>query len=468
MMDSRIVEFVEVLRQNGLRVAVSESRDALEAISHIGLDNPELFRAALEAALCKREGDRETFHRAFQLFFTGAAKMLHDLDQSIADRIREEGLLDGDELAMIVWSLEQIAGQMSPLMQAAMNGHRGQLASLFRQATLQLDFSRVQNALQTGFYSRRLLFGAGFETMRSDVQRINAELETRGVSVRGIEIVARQLSLVMRQVEEAARAEAGRQIASRLRKAQVSVTEKPLHMLSRHEIEIAQRSVRALAEKLKSRLIRRQRSRKKGQLNPRRTLRKNLSSGGVPMVPQFRTRRPSRPDVIVLCDVSDSVRVTSHLMLLFTFTLQAMFTRVRSFIFVSELGEVTKYLKAAKPEEAMDIALQSRVISLASNSNYGTAFAEFTRGFIGSVTRRTTVLIIGDGRNNHNAANAWALDELKRKAMRVVWICTEPRQNWGFGDSEMLVYEKAVSQVVAVQTLSDLERVAHQLMPASR
>jgi len=152
-------------------------------------------------------------------------------------------------------------------------------------------------------------------------------------------------------------------------------------------------------------------------------------------------------------------------MVLFTFTLQSLFARVRSFIFVSELGEVTKQLKDAKPEEAMDIATQSGVISLASNSNYGNAFAEFTRGYLGSVTRRTTVLIIGDGRNNHNAANAWALEDLKRKARRVVWICTEPRQNWGFGDSEMLTYEKAVSQVVTVQTLSDLERIAHQLVP---
>ncbi len=465
MMDSRIVEFVEVLRQNGLRVGVSESRDAVEAISHAGLDDPELFRAALEASLCKRVGDRETFNRAFQLFFTGAVKMLQDLDQSLADRIREEGLLEGDELKMIVWMLEQLAGQMSPLTQAAMNGNRGQLASLFRQATLQLDFSRVQNALQTGFYSRRLLSGAGFDTMRSDVQGINAELEARGVSPRGVEIVARQLSAAMRKVEEAARAEAGRQITSRLRKAQGSVSDKPLHLLSRQEIEIAQRAVRALAEKLKSRLIRRQRSRKKGQLNPRRTLRKNLSSGGVPMVPQFRTRRPARPDVVVLCDVSDSVRVTSRMMVLFTFTLQSLFARVRSFIFVSELGEVTKQLKDAKPEDAMDIATQSGVISLASNSNYGNAFAEFTRGYLGSVTRRTTVLIIGDGRNNHNAANAWALEDLKRKAKRVVWICTEPRQNWGFGDSEMLTYEKAVSQVVTVQTLSDLERIAQQLVP---
>jgi len=463
--DARIIEFVEVLRQNGLKIGVSESRDAVEAIELSGLDDPELFRASLATTLCKRAGDVATFNRAFDLYFGGVVKLLDDLDRSLADRIREEGLLEGDELKMVLWMLERLAGQLSPLTQAALQGNRAQLASLLRNASLQLDFSRVQNALQTGFFSRRLLSGAGFEQLRSDAEGIGAELEARGVSARGVELVSKHLSAAMRKVEEAARAEAGRQISARLRRSQNTVGDRPLHLLSRAEIEIAQRAVRALAEKLKARLIRRQRSKRRGQLNPRKTLRKNLTAGGVPMVPQFRTRRPARPDVMVLCDVSDSVRVTSRMMLLFTSTLQSLFSRVRSFIFVSELGEVTRFFKDAKPEEAIDAATQSNVISLASNSNYGNALAEFTRAYLGSVSRKTTVLIIGDGRNNHNPPQVWALEELKRKAKRVVWISTEPKQNWGFGDSEMLKYERAVSQVVTVQTLSDLERIAQQLVP---
>jgi uncharacterized protein with von Willebrand factor type A (vWA) domain len=227
----------------------------------------------------------------------------------------------------------------------------------------------------------------------------------------------------------------------------------------------AQRAVRALAERLKARLVKRRRSRRRGQLNPLRTLRKNITTGGIPMVPQFRTRRPERPDVVVLCDVSDSVRTTSRLMLLFTWTLQSLFSRVRTFIFVSELGEVTRIFKETRAEDALDVATASGVISLASNSNYGHALAHFARAHLGSVTRRTTVFVIGDGRNNFNQANAWALEDLRRKAKRVVWIATEPRTSWGFGDSEMNTYARSVSQVVVVQTLDDLTRVAAQLVP---
>lgn len=465
LVEQRVVEFTEVLRQNGLRVAVSETQDAVRALAGLGVDEMETTRAALKATLCKRAADVAVFDKAFDFFFSGAAKTLENIEKSLLARITEQGLLEGDELKMIVWMMDRLAGQMSPMTEAALAGDRGRLAQIFRNASLQLDFSRIQNALQTGFFSRRLLTAAGGETMRSDLGSIEGELRSRGMSARGLEVVSKHLGEALRSVEDAARAEVQRQTNARLRKASAGPMDKPLSQLSRQEIELAGRAVRALAEKLKARLVRRQKSRKRGQLNPRRTLRRNLTSGGVPMVPVFRTRRPERPDVIVLCDVSDSVRTTSRMMLLFTWTLQSLFTRVRSFIFVSELGEITSHFKDTKPEDAIDVATRSNVISMTANSNYGNAFAQFARGHVGSVTRRTTVLVIGDGRNNYNEASVWAIEEIKRKARRVVWIATEPKTNWGFGDSEMANYAKAVNQVVVVQTLSDLERVAHQLVP---
>ncbi|MFT3836055.1 MAG: VWA domain-containing protein [Myxococcaceae bacterium] len=464
-MEARLVEFSEVLRQNGLKVSTAETADAVRATALVGLDDRQTFRAVLQATLCKRSADVETFSRAFDFYFSGAARTFDAIDKALADRIREEGLLEGDDLTMLVAWLPRMAEGLSPLAQAALSGDRSALASLFRQAALQLDFSRMQSNLQTGFYSRRLMVGAGVEQMRQDLQSLQAELRQRGLSEGGVEIIARQLSEVLRQVEEAARREVERQAKARLKKPTGGINDRALHTLSKNELEQAQRSVRKLAEKLKARLVRRQRSRRKGTLNPLRTLRKNMSAGGVPMVPVFRRRRPLRPEVVVLCDVSDSVRNASRMMLLFAYTLQSMFSRVRSFVFVSDVGEATKYFKEADPEEAIDTAIAGKVISLAANSNYGHALASFTRGWLGSITRRTTVLVIGDGRNNYNAANVWALEDIKRKARRVVWICPEPRSSWGFGDSEMMRYSRACHQVVTVQTLGDLEKVAEQLVP---
>lgn len=464
-MDARIVELVEVLRQNGLKASVSETQDALAATALLGLEDRALVRATLKATLCKRAADVPTFDRVFDFYFGGASRLLAQLEKSLVARIREEGLLKGDELTMIVFQLERLAGQLSHFTQALLDGDRASMARLFRGASLQVDFSRLQNALQVGFYSRRLLAGAGGDRGRSELDVIAGELRARGVSPEGVEVVSTHLRKALDVVESAARAEVQREVDARLKPSQGGVHDRHLSRLSREELRLVEGAVRRLAEKLKARLVRRQRSRRRGQLNPRRTLRRNLSAGGVPVVPVFRTRRPQRPDVVVLCDVSDSVRNTSKLMLLFMYSLQTLFARVRSFVFVSELGEVTRHFKDADPEDALDVVTTSDVISLSANSNYGHALATFSKSYLGAVTRRTTVLVIGDGRNNHNPANVWALEELRRKAKRVLWICTEPRANWGFGDSEMLRYEKACTSVSVVQTLGDLERLAVELIP---
>lgn len=464
-MDARIVEFAEVLRQNGLRVGTSEVADAARAALEVGLEDRERFRSALQATLVKRSEELETFRRAFEFYFSGTAKTFEGIDRSIAQEIKDRGLLEGDELTMVLWQMGQLAGGMSPLAQATFEGDRAKLAQIFRGAALQLDLSQMQTSFQSGFYSRRLMASAGAEKMRQDLIALQGELKARGLSAEGLEIVSRELNAALRRVEDAARREVERQAKARLKKAQSTLADRNLHTLSRAETERMQAAVRTLAEKLKSRLMRKQKAWRRGSLNVRKTLRKNLPWGGIPMVPQFKNRRPERPEVVVLCDVSDSVRNHSRMMLLFMHTLQSLFVRVRSFVFVSDVGEVTDIFKTHSVEEAIDLAVAGQNISLSANSNYGNALASFSRDHLASITRRTTVLVIGDGRNNYNAANAWVLDDLKRKAKRLVWICSEDRPNWGFGDSEMTTYSKHCHQTVVVQSLNDLARLADQIVP---
>jgi uncharacterized protein with von Willebrand factor type A (vWA) domain len=223
--------------------------------------------------------------------------------------------------------------------------------------------------------------------------------------------------------------------------------------------------VKRLAEKLKSRLSRRRKVRRRGVLSVRRTLRKNLSNGGVPAQLVFRTKRPERPEIVVLCDVSDSVRNVSRLMLQFVYTLQAHYARVRSFVFVSDLGEVTHLFKQLEVSEAVDLATAGKVINLAANSNYGHALKLFQQSHLGSVNRRTTVIVLGDGRSNYNPPNAWVLGEIKRRCKRLLWLCPEDRGAWGFGDSEMPLYARHCHRVEPVRSLEDLGRIAEQILP---
>ncbi|HMK72917.1 MAG TPA: VWA domain-containing protein [Myxococcaceae bacterium] len=464
-MEARIVEFAEVLRQNGVRVSTSEVMDGARAAAMVDLSERENLRSVLRTTLVKRSADVDVFDRAFALFFSGAARTVEALETSLLAALEEQGLLSGDERAMVVASLRALGGQLSPLTEAALQGDQARLARLLRGATLQLDLSQLQSPLQSGFFARRLLAAAGGDRLQGDVEALEAELARRGISAEGLELVSQRLAAALRSVEESARREVERQGRVRIRRNDGPLAERTLQTLSRAELAQAEAAVRRLGERLKARLIRRERTRRKGALNVRRTLRRNMPWGGVPMVPRFRSRRPERPEVVVLCDVSDSVRNVSRLMLLFMHTLQSLFSRVRSFVFVSELGEVTEHFRRLEPEEAIDLAVAGQAVSLQSNSNYGLAFTRFVQRELPSIRRRTTVIVIGDGRNNYNAPAAWALRDIRRKARRLLWICPEEERAWGFGDSEMRTYAPICHQVTVVRTLEDLTRAADALVP---
>jgi hypothetical protein len=156
-------------------------------------------------------------------------------------------------------------------------------------------------------------------------------------------------------------------------------------------------------------------------------------------------------------------------MLLFLYALQSLLGRVRTFVFVSDLAEVTEALRAERdPARAADLAVAARVVSLAANSNYGRALRTFHRDHAGAVGRRTTVLVVGDGRNNYAPPEAWVLEELRRRARRVLWICPEPREAWGSGDSEMPLYAARCDRVATATSLEELEGLADALVPAGR
>ncbi|WP_373048348.1 VWA domain-containing protein [Vulgatibacter sp.] len=467
-MESRIVEFAELLRQNGIRVSPAEVTDAAQALALTGVEDRETVRGALRATMLKRAADHALFERVFELYFSGMARVLEGLEGSLAARIEEEGVLEGDELEMLLHTLRDLHGQISPMAQALLEGDLGAIAKLLRGSALQLDFGGMSSPLQAGFYARRLAGGAGTTAADKDLRDLADRLKARGIDAAHVELVAKRLSSKLRAVEDAARAWVEGEMRARQTREKGqgnALAERSFSELSREEIERTSTAVKRLAEKLKSRLVRRQRERRRGALNVRRTLRRNMGLGGVPAHLVFRRKRPQRPDVVVLCDVSDSVRNVSRLMLLFVHTLQSRFAKVRSFAFVSDVGEITEHFKDVDAARAVDLAVAGKAINVYANSNYGRALAMFARDHLGAVTRRTTVLVIGDGRNNYNAPHGWALKEIERRARRVVWICPEAESSWGIGDSEMQLYARAVDQVVVVQNLADLENAAERIVP---
>ena len=463
-MDARIVELAGLLRANGVRVSPAEVADAVRAAAEVGPAERGAFRAALRATLAKRARDVPVFDACFALWAGALGRAVAGAERGLVAWLEAAGLA-GDDLDAVARALGELAAGMGPLARAALEGDPGLLARVLADAAARLDLGALARPGAAGFLARRLAGAAGARGAEADAARLAAALRARGLGEGPLAVVHEGLRAALRRVDEAALRLAEAHGAARVVPAAGALAAAGARV-SREELARAEVAVRRLAERLRTRLVRRDRSRRRGVLAVRRTLRRNLGVGGMPARLVFRSRRPERPEVVVLCDVSESVRHVTRLMLLFLFTLQALFSRVRTFVFVADLAEVTAALRAERDSaRATDLAVAARAVGLSANSDYGRALRTFHRRFLGAVTRRTTVLVVGDGRTNYHPPEAWVLDELRRRARRLLWICPEERAAWSTGDSEMARYAARCDRVATAATLDELEVIADELVP---
>lgn len=455
-----MVEFIDLLRQNGVRVSPGETLDAMRALVLVGFGSRETVRAALAATLVKRGADVPVFERVFELYFGRTARVLEALEESLARTLSvEERSLE--ELQALGRLLEGV--DASPFVQAAVGGRVGELVRVLRQASLRVDFSSLKSASELGYYARRVSASIHSQARR-DVERLFGRLEELGADASLVEWTGRRVEEALRALADAARNAAELELDLRRPSGDAPLRTRPFETLSENEHRALEHAVALLGEKLRARIGRRRRRARKGELFTRDMLRRNLPFDALPVHRAFRARRPRRPELVVLLDVSESVRHVSRLMFGFLHALQSRYRRVRTFVFVSELAEVSGVLGSASLEEAVRGDVASRAIDVGQNSNYGRALQSFHADFRGAVTRRTTLLVIGDGRSNHNPANAWVLGELRKRAKRVVWFCPEEEGVWGTGDSEMPLYARKVSDVFVVRTFDELSRAVEALL----
>ena len=278
-MEGSLVEFAALLRQGGLRVSSGELADAARALELVGLGDRLSVRATLESALVKRERDAPTFRQLFDLYFGGAAALVADIEKGLLVRLAEEGAFDPDTLEMLAWELQH--RPLSPLARAALEGDAAQIPRLLRGAALQVNLSQMTSPLQQGFFARRLGAAAGAGGLAQELAQLEADLRARGLDPAALEVIGRRLAEALRGIEASVRRIVEREAAARLSTRRgSSAEEKPFSSLTQGEIEQMEAAVRKLAERLKARMMRRQKARRRGALNVRRTLRKNLGAGG--------------------------------------------------------------------------------------------------------------------------------------------------------------------------------------------
>lgn len=472
-METRILEFAALLRRHGLRISPAESLDALSALAGTGLPSREVVKDVLRATMVKRAVDLQSFDELFDLYFSALGEAIRESTEQAAEAV-SGSLADYQDLLEQLEDLlrrrqEGQGDELSELAQALLRHDDGTLERRIREAAEQVRGTPGRRGKQEGQIGHALGEQLRLSEVVRELEGLSDQLEELGIdgetAAKLRELIKRRLADLADLIKRAARLEAARENPQpRDATGLKTLGEKSFYYLSEDEIRRMKEAVTRLAQRLKHVVSIKRTRAKRGTFDLQRTLRHNTQFGGVPFDVQFDRRKKNRPQIVVLCDVSDSVRNVSRFMLQFVYSLQDLYSKVRSFIFVSDVGEVTRLFEEHEINEAIDLSLRGDVINVFAHSDFGRAFKSFHRDHLAAINRRTTVIVLGDARNNYNLPHEWVLRDVQRKAKQVIWLNPENRTTWGFGDSEMDRYMVFCDVVEECRNLNQLYRVIDRLI----
>ncbi|MEE4377006.1 MAG: VWA domain-containing protein [Candidatus Competibacteraceae bacterium] len=506
-MDSSINRFIYLLKRNGVRISPSESIDAIKALGYITFDNREAMRTVLRSTLVKDIHDIPVFEELFEVFFNwpaadkrgghghGHDHHHHDDETKEPERMvfepEDRGITDPDgehphgqpvdirdyfdpDQMITRFNPHQDPNRLtlSALSQnLILNRNKGLLDRVMKRVTHQMNVRRVKNLAQAG----ELNFSEGLEQLDTDLlvnaaEELLDDLQNMEVDESLVNQLASQIDGIIANLPELLKRYIEREMA--LQRDQQPQPEEAVasaydYHFSERERREMEEIVRRLGRHMRGARSYRRYVSNRGRISIAHTLRKNMVYEGIPFDPVLTSRRDEKPRLVVICDVSLSVRNTARFMLHLLYSLQSLFEQVRSFAFVSDLVDVSQYFEQLGLAEAIGTVFSGELLDVDANSNYGRALEIFCQRHLAVVTPQTTVIVLGDGRGNRNPPNAAALEAIRLRTKQLIWLSPEPRGSWGLGSSDMPLYEPICHRAEVVRNLKQLGRVTEDLIRRS-
>ncbi len=426
---ARLLELGEELRREGVAIGTSELLDAFAVLREIEWTDPEDFRESLAATLAKSQEDRRVFELVFERFFFRAVE-LAAAREGIREGEEGAGGLDLDELTD-----EELEGLRAQIAAALRDGSEGAMRDLARMAIA--AFARRQE-------------GSG--VIGVDVQRIRRALGLRAEPQPELppsdprrdglprEALRRFEALLRRELERAQIERTGSLPPARpLGELDRALPSGPLQ-----DLAAVHRVVAQLRRSLATQGLQARGHRRHAHVDFRRTMRASLQTGGVPVVLKYRPRRPRRPEIYVLCDVSTSVTSASVFFLSVLHALHDSFRKMRSFVFIERISEVTDIFERERNFKAVSerIGSDAGVADISGYTDYGRVWSELLELIGEDLHPRATVIVLGDARTNGRDPREDIFARIAARAGRTFWLNPEPRLYWNYGDSVIAAYEQ--------------------------
>lgn len=467
-MSGHLVDFVDALRRKGIPVGPSEAVDAAAAMVHVDLLDRAALREALASTILHKSTHRGVFDQLFDLWFPAAVGS-HTAGDAVTLEVEiptdDDGKVDPDALNELIASLlledtEESRAKARALAELLVE----QLGSYDSVNGPRYSAYQALSPLDTNSIMQRILDGLlGADPFDPDGSQRHAEKTAAANSaadlVRGF----------LREVADETRRRTAETVGrDRVAQYAVGPAAEQVDFLRANDqdLQALRRRVGPLARQLGSRLAARRRRHRHGAIDMRKTMRRSMSTGGVPVELVLRKPRPARPELVVLCDVSGSVAGFSHFTLQLVHSLREQFSRVRVFAFVDTTDEVTSFFETGSDlGSAMSrMVREAEIVTYDGHSDYGHALAGFADRYAHTLTRTGSLLILGDGRNNYRDPSVEALEFVSERVGHTHWLNPEPKRQWGTGDSAARLYSQYVS-MHECRNVEQLTTVVASLLP---
>ena len=471
--------FIAELRKAGLPVSLTENLDAMEAVKEIPIEDRQAFKYALAATLVKSNSHWRAFETIFEVYFSlrGPEHQIpSEMSDAEAELWREEQEMQqqgegaaGSGGGMDSLTPEEIA-QM--LMQALMNGDQAMMRALARQSVQRFAGMEPGRPVGGTYYLYRTLRNLDLDNMLDKLMEANREQAAQEFTKLEERLEKDEFESRIEQFKQEVEAEIRRRlVADRGAEAMAKTLRKPLPEdvefmhANKEEMQSLKKALQPLTRKLAAKLARKRRHGRRGPLDFRATVRSSLSYGGVPADPKFKYPRPSKPELMVVADISGSVAAFARFTLMLVYAIQGQFSKVRSFVFIDGIDEVTDYFKSnVDISDAIHrVNTEADVVWVDGHSDYGHAFEVFWERYGKDINPKTTILLLGDARNNYHASSAWVIKEMQKRGRHVYWLNPEPRSYWNTGDSIVGEYGNFTDGVYECRNLRQLEAFVEKL-----
>ena len=443
-------DFIHILRSSDLRVSTSESIDAMNVVSEIGIEDRSLLKHSLSFSLAKTLREKEIFSECFDNFFEENYMNINEDKLTQKNNEKDSELNNPDALDNNENSLEELYN----------NSDKTSLITAMALAARDANLQDIRLFTQVGMFTRKIFDEMGLEKLNNDIFQASREGNIKREE--DLKNIRENLRLEIREYIENQVKLRTSNTGKQLREDALS--QMRLTQADKSDYKIMSGIIKKMARRLISVHSRRKRKSQRGLLDIRSTIRANQEYDGILFETVWKKTKVDRPKIVALCDVSGSVANVSRFFLMFLHSLTEILPNVRTFAFSNKAGEVTDLFENKDIEVA---AAETLLLNGGGSTDYGQAFVDLEGLLENNIDRKTTVIILGDARSNYGDPRCDVLKTIQEKSKRILFLNPEPKSVWGTGDSEMLRFVPYCSKSKVCSSLFDLERVVDDMLRSS-